>query len=133
MVIGQWVDLAVLILGAIGGTGGIISIYHAKSKKDAIDIQNFHALLEEERKERNILAEEHKAYKEEVNTKVAQVKKDFEDLRNENQRMLRAIYQAYRCRFPEDIDDCPVISMFNHNGTTCKTCRSQIQQQHEED
>ena len=62
MVIGQWVDLLVLILGAIGGTGGIISIYHAKSKKDAIDIQNFHALIEEERKERNILAEEHKAY-----------------------------------------------------------------------
>lgn len=132
MVIGQWVDLLVLILGAIGGTGGIISIYHAKSKKDTIDIQNFHALLEEERKERNILADEHKAYKEEVDKKVAQVKKDFEDLRSENQRMLRAIYQAYRCRFPEDIDDCPVISMFNHDGTTCRTCRNKIQD-HETD
>lgn len=129
--VGQWVDLAVLILGAIGGTGGIISIYHAKSKKDAIDIQNFHELIEEERKERALLSEEYRQYKNEVNAKVEQVKKDFEELRSENQRMLRAIYQAYRCRFPEDIDDCPVISMFNHNGSTCKTCRSQIQQ-HEE-
>lgn len=125
--VGQWIDILAVFLGAIGGTGGIISIYHAKSKKDSIDIQNFHALIEEERKERNILVDEHKAYKEEVDKKVAQVKKDFEDLRSENQRMLRAIYQAYRCRFPEDIDDCPVISMFNHDGTTCRTCKSKIQ------
>ena len=125
--VGQWVDLAVLILGAIGGTGGIISIYHAKSKKDTIDIQNFHALIEEERKERNILAEEHKAYKEEVNTKVAQVKKDFEKLREENQMMLSAIYQAYRCRFPDDIYDCPVINMFSQKK--CSKCKEHI---HEE-
>lgn len=120
----EWINLAGLVLGLIGGTGGIISIYHAKSKKDTIDIQNFHALIEEERKERTILAEEHRAYKEEVNAKVAQVKQDFEKLREENQMMLRAIYQAYRCRFPEDIGDCPVISMFN--SKQCANCKNRI-------
>ena len=116
----EWIKWAGLALGMVGGTGGLISLYHAKPKKDAIDIQNFHALIEEERKERTILAEEHRAYKEEVNAKVKQVKQDFEKLREENRMMLRAIYQAYRCRFPEDIGDCPVISMFNNQCARCK-------------
>lgn len=120
----EWINWAGLALGVFGGTGGLISLYHAKPKKDAIDIQNFHALIEEERKERTILAEEHRAYKEEVNAKVAQVKQDFEELREENQMMLRAIYQAYRCRFPEDIGDCPVISMFN--SKQCAKCKNRI-------
>ena len=124
MVTGQWIDILVTLLGVIGGTGGIISIYHAKSKKDTIDIQNFHALIEEERKERTILAEEHRAYKEEVNRKVAQVKQDFEKLREENQLMLRAIYQAYRCRFPEDVEDCPVLSLFSRKN--CDKCKEKI-------
>lgn len=119
--VGSWMDIIVMVLGAVGGTGGIISIYHAKSKKDTIDIQNFHELIEEERKERALLSEEYRQYKDEVNTKVEQVKKDFEKLREENQMMLSAIYQAYRCRFPDDIYDCPVINMFNQKK--CNKCK----------
>lgn len=120
----DWVNIIVLILGAIGGTGGLITLYHAKSKKDTIDLQNFQALIDEERKERTILAEEHRAYKEEVNKKIVQVKQEFAELKKENQVMLRAIYQAYRCRFPEDVEDCPVITMFSKKH--CSQCQEKL-------
>ena len=53
----DWVTILVSVIGAIGGIGGIVTIYHAKSNKDAIDIQNFHSLIEEERTERKQLKE----------------------------------------------------------------------------
>ena len=102
----------------------MITLYHAKSKKDTIDLQNFQALIDEERKERTILAEEHRAYKEEVNKKIVQVKQEFAELKKENQMMLQAIYQAYRCRFPEDVEDCPVITMFSKKH--CSQCQEKL-------
>lgn len=117
----NWVELVVMILGAIGGTTGIISIYHAKSKKDTIDISNFHSLIEEERAERKNLLQEYHAYKNEVNDKVLSVKNDFEEMKQENQKMLKSIYQAYRCTLPEKMSECPVIQMFQDN-CACAEC-----------
>lgn len=117
------VNSIVLLVGGLGGLTGIVSAvisgYHAKSNKDTIDISNFHQLIEEERTERQHLAQEYREYKEEVNKKVDEVKRRFEKMEADNHKMLSAIYQAYRCRFPESTDDCPVIKMF----TECSTCK----------
>lgn len=116
----NWAEIITMIVGAFGGISGAVTLYNAKSNRQTIDISNLHSLIEEERKERQNLSNEYQAYKAEVHDKVEEVKKDFEEMRQENQRMLRAIYQAYRCRFPEETGDCPVIKMFQ-NCQECKT------------
>jgi spermidine/putrescine-binding protein len=117
----EWYNIVSIIVGALGGVGGMVSIYQAKSKKDTIDISNFHCLIEEERKEREILKEEYKEYKIAVNEKVESVKRSFEELKQENQKMVTAILQAYRCKLPERIKDCPVIRAFNEKNE-CIDC-----------
>lgn len=113
--IGTWI---VGLVGGIGGVGSIVTLYTAKSNKKRIDIENFHSLIEEERKERELLRKEYHDYKEEVNEKIASVKKEFNDLKKKNEGYLSAIYQGYRCTLPEKIMDCPVISMFT-KGCFC--------------
>lgn len=121
----EWYNILVLILGGFGGisgiVGGVVTMYNAKSNKDTIDISNFHSLIEDERTERTLLAKEYHDYKKVVDIRVAEVKKEFELLKEENQKMLRSIYQAYRCKLPPKISDCPVIKMFT-DETMCDEC-----------
>lgn len=120
-----WYEIVGLLLGGVGGVTGIVSgfitMYNAKSNKDTIDISNFHSLIEEERTERKELTREYHEYKAIVEKKVNEVKKEFELLREENQRMLKSIYQGYRCKLPEKLSDCPVIKMFTESGS-CEDC-----------
>lgn len=121
----EWYNILVLILGGFGGisgiVGGVVTMYNAKSNKDTIDISNFHSLIEDERTERTLLAKEYHDYKNVVDIRVAEVKKEFELLKEENQKMLRSIYQAYRCKLPPKMSDCPVIKMFT-DETMCDEC-----------
>jgi hypothetical protein len=120
----EWYEYATWVVGLFGGLGGVsgaISWYNAKSNKDTIDISNFHSLIEEERRERELLRKEHYQYKEEVNKKIASVKKEFEALKEDNQKKERAILQAYRCTLPKKLMDCPVIRMFQE-GCACIDC-----------
>lgn len=119
----EWYNILVLLLGGFGGITGVISLYHAKSNKDTIDIKNLHSIIEEERKERENLAKEYYQYRQFVDQKVANVKKDFEELKSENKKMIKAIYQAYRCKLPETMHDCPVIKTFE-DSCKCEECIS---------
>lgn len=112
----EWYNIIVLLLGTVGGVGGLISVYHAKSNKDTIDISNFQRLIEEEREERRLLKEEYRGYKETVERKVGKVKADVEKMQRDNQSMITSIYQAYKCKFPQKLHDCPVVKMFVNQG-----------------
>ena len=90
----EWYNILVLLLGGFGGISGVISLYHAKSNKDTIDIKNLHSIIEDERKERETLAKEYYQYRHLVEEKVASVKKDFEELKAENQKMIMQIIIA---------------------------------------
>lgn len=120
-----WYEILAIILGALGGTGGVVALYKAKSQKDALDINNFHSLLEEERTERELIKQEFKDYKDEVERKVNEVKKDFEKLRQENGKLTTAIFRAYRCKYPEKTDDCPVIKAYQKEHK-CDGCNNEI-------
>ena len=117
----EWYNILVLLLGGFGGISGVISLYHAKSNKDTIDIKNLHSIIEEERKEREDLTKEYYQYRQFVDKKVESVKKDFEELKAENKKMIKAIYQAYRCKLPEKMHDCPVIKTFE-DSCRCDEC-----------
>ena len=119
----EWYNILVMVLGGFGGISGVISLYHAKSNKDTIDIKNLHSIIEEERKERENLSKEYFQYRQFVDKKVESVKNDFEELKAENKKKIKAIYQAYRCTFPEKMHDCPVIKSFE-DSCHCEECAS---------
>ena len=119
----EWYNILVLLLGGFGGISGVISLYHAKSNKDTIDIKNLHSIIEEERKEREDLTKEYYQYRQFVDKKVESVKKDFEELKVENKKMIKAIYQAYRCTYPDKLHDCPVIKTFE-DRCNCDECNN---------
>ena len=125
-----WSEIVGVLLGAVGGisgiVGGFITMYNAKSNKDTIDIKNLHSIIEDERKERETLSKEYYQYRKFVDEKVASVKKDFEELKKENQKMVKAIYQAYRCTYPDKIHDCPVIKSFE-DSCHCDECIHDIE------
>lgn len=110
----EWYNILSIVLGALAGAG--VSLYTAKSNKDTIDISNFQRLIEEEREERRILKEEYKDYKESVERKVEKVKADVEKMQKDNKKMITSIFQAYKCKHPEKIQDCPVVKVFLNQG-----------------
>ena len=118
-----WYEILGIVLGALGGTGGIISIYKAKSQKNTIDISNFHSLIEEERTERDLIRQEFREYKEEVEHKVTEVKKAFAKLEADNTKLTTAILRAYRCKYPEKAEDCPVIKAYQKENK-CNECNN---------
>ena len=134
----EWYNILAIVLGALGGVSGIvsgiISIYKAKPEKTTIDVGNMQTMLDEAHKmyddmkrEKELVNEEFHAYKEENMRYVAEFKDRFEKVeqrldRTENEvlRLRGAIYQGYRCKFPVNVEDCPVIKEYEKKH--CKSC-----------
>jgi hypothetical protein len=122
----EWYNILVLIVGALGGTAGIISIYHAKSNKDTIDIKNMQEMLDEAHKMYNEMneirqteTEAFKKYKEDTMKYIEEFKmrfKKLEDRLSESEEVVlklrSSIYSCYRCTLPSKIDECPVLVAF---------------------
>lgn len=120
----EWYNIIVLIVGALGGTAGIISVYHAKSNKDTIDISNLTAIIDEERKERLSLRQEYDEYKDSVDERIRMFKVEFDKMKKSNLAYIKAIYQAYRCKYPQNACDCPVIKAIEASGV-CNSCENE--------
>lgn len=120
----NWYELAMGLLGVIGGGAGFISIYQAKSNKQTIDISNLSSIIKEEREERESLRREYDAYKESVDERIRMFKVEFDKMKKNNVRYLKAVYQAYRCKFPQNVCDCPVIKAIEDSGV-CESCDSE--------
>ena len=132
----EWYNILVLIVGAVGGTAGLISIYHAKSNKDTIDIKNMqemldaaHQLYDSINAEREEEQEAFKKYKEENMRYVAEFKERFkklEDRLSESEEVVlklrSSIYSCYRCTLPSKIDECPVLVAFRTFFGNDKDC-----------
>lgn len=109
----EWYNILSIVLGSVGGIGGVttalVAIYNAKPNKDKLDIENYHALLEEERKERELIRQEFKEYKEEV-AKYKQFFKDkYDALQKHNDKLEDAINLGYKCPLIQKASDCIII------------------------
>jgi hypothetical protein len=129
-----WYEIVALLVGAFGGTAGLIGLYKAKAEKTGIDIGNMQDMLDEAHKMFNAACDEKEA-----------IQKEFSDYKAENMKYIGefkarfakveerldkaegtifdltgAVYQGYRCKFPENIEDCPVIKEYEKKH--CKKC-----------
>ena len=109
----EWYNILSIVLGSVGGIGGvttaIIAIYNAKPNKNKLDIENYHSLLEEERKERELVRQEFKEYKEEVAKYKLFFKEKYDKLQNKNEKLEDAINLGYKCPLIEKASECIII------------------------
>lgn len=122
----EWYNIISLILGALGGAAGFISIYHAKSNKDTIDIGNMQEMLDEAHKMYNEINDIRQTefelfnkYKEDNMKYIEEFKarfKKLDDRLSESEEVVlklrSSIYSCYRCTLPSKIDECPVLVAF---------------------
>ena len=130
----EWYEIVVLIVGAFGGTAGLIGLYKAKAEKTGIDIGNMQEMLKEAHKmfdsaceEKEAIQKEFSDYKAENMKYIGEFKARFakveERLDKAEESVLNlkgAIYQGYRCKYPKNIEDCPVIKEYEKEH--CKKC-----------
>lgn len=122
------------ILGAIGGTAGLVSlvkvgvdVYMAKSGKTKVDVGNMKEMLDEAHKmydeataRYNSLAEKFEEYKESVEQKDERNNAKIDNLIKMFNKLERTVTQAYRCKFPTNILECPVVNAYEEK--LCDSC-----------
>ena len=126
-----WYEILTLVVGAFGGTAGIIAIYKAKPEKTSIEVKNMQTMLDEAhemyddaRKETKELREEFSKYKEENMAYVAEFKNRFAKIEDRLEKTELAVYQGYRCPFPPKVADCPVLKEYEKGN--CNECKANI-------
>lgn len=134
----EWYNILSIILGALGGSAGVVGFYKAKSEKTTIDIGNMQTMLDEAHEmydamkaEKDAGAEEFKEYKEVNNKYISEFKDRFVKLEKRLDstedavfNLKAAIYQGYRCKFPQNIKECPVIMEYENRH--CEDCKAAI-------
>lgn len=132
----EWYNILTIVVGAFGGTAGLISLYKAKPEKTSIEVQNMKEMLGEAHKMFDKMKEEKEAeheafeeYKKNNMEYVAEFKERFQKvekrLDNAEQfvfTLKSAIYRGYRCPFPPTVEDCPIIKAYKGEG--CEECMS---------
>lgn len=133
-----WYEIVALLVGALGGTAGLIGLYKAKAEKTGIDIGNMQEMLNEAHKMFNSACEEKEAIQKEFSDykaenmkyigefkeRFAKVEKRLDKAEDTIFDLTGAVYQGYRCKFPENIEDCPVIKEYEKKH--CQKCVTKI-------
>lgn len=130
----EWYNIVLTVVGALGGTAGLISIYKAKPEKTSLEVKNMKGMLDEARNmyndaraETKELREEFSKYKEENMEYVAEFKKRFAKIEGRLEKTELAVYQGYRCPFPPKVADCPVLKEYEKGN--CSECKANVEQQ----
>ena len=123
------------ILGAIGGSAGVVAlikvgvdVYMARSGKTKVDVGNMKEMLDEAHKmydeatERyNQLVLKFDDYKDDIEKKEEKLYAKIGDLVSKFNKLERTVTQAYRCKYPENIQDCPVVKSYEEKHF-CENC-----------
>ena len=130
----EWYNILAIVVGAFGGTAGLISLYKAKPEKTSIEVKNMTEMLDEAHRMLNTMKEEKEAehkefeeYKKNNMAYVAEFKERFQKVEDRLDKaeqfvftLKSAIYRGYRCPYPPKVEDCPIIKAYKGEG--CEDC-----------
>lgn len=134
----EWYNILAIVVGAFGGTAGLISLYKAKPEKTSIEVKNMTEMLDEAHKMFNTMKEEKEAehkefeeYKKNNMAYVAEFKERFQKVEDRLDKaeqfvftLKSAIYRGYRCPYPPKVEDCPIIKAYKGEG--CDDCEASL-------
>lgn len=107
----EWWHLA---LGFIGTNG--LTFYLAHPKKNSLEIENFKKLFDEAQEERENMKLLYSAYEEKTDSKIKELESKLSFMEKRYNTIVRATNTAYRCPFPQNMRDCPVIKNLDENS-----------------
>lgn len=127
----NWTD----VLGAIGGVTGVaalvkvgIDIYNAKSNRTTVDLGNMEKMLNDsiaryEKLEQkfDLFQQKSHEYVEGLRGRIVALESLDRDKETRINKLERVVNVAWRCEYPENIDDCPVIKEYNKRKL-CESC-----------
>ena len=107
-----------------------VDVYMARSGKTKVDVANMKEMLEEAHKMYDTATERYNKivaafdeYKEEVNKREERRDKKIGEVLKTVNKLERTVTQAYRCKYPENIQDCPVVKSYEEKSL-CENCGS---------
>ena len=134
----EWYNILAIVVGAFGGTAGLISLYKAKPEKTSIEVKNMTEMLDEAHRMFNTMKEEKEAehkefeeYKKNNMAYIAEFKERFQKVEDRLDKaeqfvftLKSAIYRGYRCPYPPKVEDCPIIKAYKGEG--CEECEASL-------
>ena len=123
------------ILGLIGGGAGIVAlikagidVYTAKSNRTTVDLGNMQKMLDDALKRNDALeqkfnefVEKTHEYIEELRAAVISRDDKIDKLDERVNHMEKVVNVAWRCKYPDNVEDCPVIQEYEKRHL-CDEC-----------
>lgn len=123
------------ILGLIGGGAGIVAlikagidIYNAKSVRTGVDISNMEKMLNDSMERYEKLEKKFDEFQESSHQYVTELRDRIVKIEDKSQKqeeringLEKVVNLAWRCKFPTDIKDCPVIKEYEKRNL-CEGC-----------
>lgn len=128
-----WYEIVVALLGSVGGLAGVAAFIKSfltiKQDKEAKEISNEHAEIENLKQFITIanenydrLSKQFDNYHQQVDKRITFFKEKFDQLEQEKEALDIATMQAYRCKFPPELMDCPVLKILKE-AQQCANCK----------
>lgn len=123
------------ILGLIGGGAGIVAlikagidVYNAKSNRTTVDLGNMQKMLDDALKRNDALEQKFNEfvemtheYIEKLRATVISRDDKIDNLDERVNHMEKVVNVAWRCKYPDNVEDCPVIQEYEKRHL-CDEC-----------
>lgn len=120
----DWIAILGCVLGSTAFTtiiNAIINRRERNAKTDGIDIANLTAMINTLSERMAKIEDKAEADRKEAHNYVKELRDEIIGLRGKVNTLERSVTQAYRCRYPENILDCPVVKAYEeHNCSSCE-------------
>lgn len=127
----NWIE----IIGLIGGGAGIVAlikagidVYNAKSNRTTVDLGNMQKMLDDALKRNDELDRKFNSFMDKTHGYVAELRNaiasrddKIDKLDERVNHMEKVVNVAWRCKYPDNISDCPVIQEYEKRHL-CEGC-----------
>lgn len=131
----DWIAILGCILGSTAFTtiiNAIINKRERNAKTDGIDITNLTTMVNTLADRLTKIEEKADADRAEAHRYVKELRDEIIGLRGKVNTLERVTTQAYRCRYPENILDCPVVKAYEeHHCDSCEHFNCQHETENE--
>ena len=121
----DWIAILGCILGSTAFTtiiNAIINKRERNAKTDGIDITNLSTMVNTLADRLTKIEEKADADRAEAHRYVKELRDEILGLRGKVNTLERSVTQAYRCKYPKTMSDCPVVREYESKFVECLAC-----------
>lgn len=129
----DWIAILGCVLGSTAFTtiiNAIINKRERNAKAESIEVTNLTTMVNTLADRMTKIEEKADLDRKEAHSYVKELRDEILGLRGKVNILERSVTQAYRCRLPKSMSDCPVVKAYEeHHCDTCEhfTCQHEIE------